>query len=245
MPLPQAIEVFFSYAHKDEGLRNQLANHLSGLELQGVITGWYDRDIGAGKEWDGEIDTHLNTARIILLLISSDFMASRYCRDVEVTRAMERHKTGEAVVIPVILRPVLWENAPFSTLQALPKDAKPVTNWLNRDEAFKNIAQGIETEVNKLIKASSYKNLRSDQSSSVSNDPLENLLIRFLRIYSHGSWYFNAQRIYKWGLEQEGFKDLKNCSSDKIDVKLQQLHSLGLLKTKLSKQGNTLYAIKQ
>lgn len=151
--LPELVEVFFSYAHEDEDLRNELEKHLSILKRKGVITGWHDRKIGAGKEWEGEIDIHLNTARVILLLVSADFIASDYCWDVEVKRAMERHEAGEARVIPVILRPVDWEGAPFGKLQALPTEAKPVTSWANRDEAFVSVAQGIRASVKELATA--------------------------------------------------------------------------------------------
>lgn len=144
------VGIFFAYAREDENLRDELQKHLSILERQGVITSWHDRKIGAGKEWKGEIDTHLNTARVILLLISSDFIDSDYCWDVEVKRAMERHEAGEARVIPVILRPVDWKSAPFGKLQALPTDAKPVTRWENQDEAFLDIARGIRAAVMEL-----------------------------------------------------------------------------------------------
>ena len=142
-----SIEVFYSYSHKDEELRDQLEIHLSLLKRQGVIDNWHDRRISAGNEWANEIDEHLNTARIILLLISADFLASDYCYDVEMKRALERHTTGEARVIPVILRSVDWQHASFGKLQALPKDAKPVTSWDNRDEAFTDIARGIRATI--------------------------------------------------------------------------------------------------
>jgi tetratricopeptide (TPR) repeat protein len=146
----EAIEVFFSYAHEDEELRDELEKHLSILKRQGVITSWHDRKIGAGKEWEGEIDIHLNMAHVILLLISPDFIASDYCWDIEVKRAMERHEAKEARVIPVILRPVDWKGAPFSKLQALPKDAKPVISWANRDEALLEVARGIRAAIEEL-----------------------------------------------------------------------------------------------
>lgn len=147
----EAVEVFFSYAHEDEDLRDELEKHLAVLKWQGVITGWHDRKIGAGKEWEGEIDTHLNNAHVILLLISPDFMASDYCWSVEVKRALERHGAGDARVIPVILRPVNWKAGPFGKLQALPRDAQPITNWRNRDEAFADVAKGIEVVVKELV----------------------------------------------------------------------------------------------
>ncbi|HYG09392.1 MAG TPA: toll/interleukin-1 receptor domain-containing protein, partial [Pyrinomonadaceae bacterium] len=138
-----AIEIFYSYSHIDEGLRDQLKNHLSMLKRQGVVREWHDRRISAGQEWDRQIDAHLNSAHIILLLVSADFLASDYCYDIEVERAMERHEAGEARVIPIILRPCDWQSAPFGRLQALPKDAKPVTKWDNTDDAFLDIAKGI------------------------------------------------------------------------------------------------------
>src|SRR5262245_20803108 len=147
----RAVEVFFSYSHKDEDLQNELSKHLALLKRQRVITAWHDRRIGAGKEWKNEIDEHLNTADIILLLVSSDFLASDYCYDVEVETAMKRHEEGEARVIPVILRPVDLKGAPFGKLQALPRDARPVTDWSNRDEAFLNVAQGIRDAAEKLF----------------------------------------------------------------------------------------------
>ena len=126
-----------------------------------MITTWHDRKIGAGTEWRGQIDTHLNAAHIILLLISSDFLASDYCRDVEVKRAMERHEAEEARVIPIILRPAIWQGAPFEKLQALPKDAKSVTTWSNQDEAFVSVAEGIRSAVDELLNT-----LRADEDTS-------------------------------------------------------------------------------
>ncbi len=145
------IELFISYAHKDQHLRDQLETHLGSLKRDGFISTWHDRDIKAGEEWAGIINEHLNTAHIILLLVSPDFTASEYCNDIEVKRALERHTAGEAYVIPVILRRVDWRNTPFGKLQALPKDAKPVTSWKNRDEAFFDIAQGIRRVVEEQI----------------------------------------------------------------------------------------------
>jgi tetratricopeptide (TPR) repeat protein len=147
----RAVEVFFSYSHKDEDLRDELSKHLALLKRQRVITSWHDRKIGAGKEWEKEFDEHLNTADIILLLVSSDFLASDYCYDVEVKTAMKRHYDGEARVIPVILRPVDLKGAPFGKLQALPKEAKPVTSWPNRDQAFLDVVQGIRIAAEELV----------------------------------------------------------------------------------------------
>lgn len=144
------IRVFYSYAREDERLRKKLETHLGLLQQQGLITGWHDRNISAGTEWAQEINDNLNTAQIILLLVSASFLASQYCYSREMIRALERHADGSARVIPIILRPVYWENAPFSHLQVLPKDAKPITKWANQDEAFFDVVKGIRDAIEGL-----------------------------------------------------------------------------------------------
>lgn len=148
---PATLELFFSYAHEDEKLRDSLAVALSGLRREGLITEWYDRKIGSGKEFDKEIDRHIESAKIILLLVSADFLNSDYCWGNEVARALQRHHNGEARVIPIILRPTDWKSAPFSRLQALPRDAQPITLWDNRDAALEDIAIGIRKAISDVI----------------------------------------------------------------------------------------------
>lgn len=136
--------LFFSYSHADEALRDQLEKQLAILKRQGVITTWHDRRIGAGAEFDREINAHVESDDIILLLVSSDFLASDYCYDREMVRAVERHDAGEAIVIPVILRPCPWHRAPFGKLLATPTDGRPVTQWPDRDQAFLEVAKAVE-----------------------------------------------------------------------------------------------------
>jgi TIR domain-containing protein len=149
--LTDAIKVFYCYAHEDQALRDELEKHLGILRRQGQIMGWHDQDISAGKEWEHEIDTHLNLANIILLLVSPDFIHSEYCYSVEMMQALERHDAGEARVIPIILRPVDWDDAPFSKLQILPANRRPITSWPNPDEAFLDVARGIRKAVKEYL----------------------------------------------------------------------------------------------
>jgi hypothetical protein len=116
--------IFFSYSHKDETLRDELEKHLAMLRREGAITAWHDRRIAAGENFGNAIDEALESAGIILLLVSSDFLSSDYCYSVEMKRALERHERGEATVIPIILRPCDWHSAPFGKLLALPTDGK-------------------------------------------------------------------------------------------------------------------------
>lgn len=148
----QPLEVFISYSHKDENLKEELEVHLASLIREAKIKPWQDRDIEAGEEWDDEIRKNLETAQIILLLITPRFLASRYCFDEETQRALERHEAGTARVIPIILKPSDWQTSPFSKLQVLPKDGKPVTRWEDQDEAFVNVVQGLRRVVASLQK---------------------------------------------------------------------------------------------
>ena len=138
------IKLFFSYSHQDEELRNELDKHLSILKRQGVINVWHDRCIVGGSELESEISNHLKESKVILLLISSDFLASDYCYDKEMTLAMEMHEKGDAVVLPVILRPCDWQSTPFGKLLAAPKDGKTVIKFPTLDEAFLDVTNEIK-----------------------------------------------------------------------------------------------------
>jgi hypothetical protein len=142
--------LFFSYSHVDESLRDQLETHLSGLRRQGMISSWHDRRITAGEDFGAAIDSHINTADVILLLVSPDFVASDYCYEREMKRALERHQQGDARVIPVILRPCDWHDLQFGTLMATPKDGRPITMWPNIDEAFLDVVTAIKRALKDL-----------------------------------------------------------------------------------------------
>ncbi|MBD2743229.1 toll/interleukin-1 receptor domain-containing protein [Coleofasciculus sp. FACHB-1120] len=141
--------MFFSYAHEDEKQLVQLEKQLRLLERQGVITTWHNRKIGAGKESKNERDAHLNTASVILLLVSVNFINSVDCWNVEVPRAMQRHEAKEARVIPIILDFVDWKSAPFGKLKHLPNGDKPIKGR-NREQAFWSVAKGIREAVEEL-----------------------------------------------------------------------------------------------
>jgi internalin A len=126
--------------------------HLKLLQRTGLITVWHDRKIGAGDDWREQIDENLERADIVLLLVSPDFIASDYCYDKEMKRALKRWESGEATVIPVIIRDVNWKHAPFARLQALPMDGIAITKWRDRDSAWRSVSEGIERLVLKITK---------------------------------------------------------------------------------------------
>ncbi len=144
--------VFYSYAYEDRILRGKLEKHLAAMKHQGLITDWHDRNINTDTTWRQEIDRNLNEADIILLLVSPDFMHSKYHYGIEMERALERYENGTARVVPILMRPVDWEDTPFSKLQMLPIDRKPITKWSNRDEAFHHVAEEIKRVVKEVLK---------------------------------------------------------------------------------------------
>ncbi len=143
--------LFFSYSHKDEALRDQLEVQLSMLKRQGIISVWHDRRLLAGDDLDQGISTELESADIILLLASPDFLASEYCYSEEMLRALERHSAGTARVIAVILRPCEWQKAPFGKLLVTPTDGKPITKWADRDDAFLEVAKAIRAAAESTV----------------------------------------------------------------------------------------------
>jgi len=124
--------------------KDELESHLKSLQRCGLIKTWHDRKIEVGNEWKQEIDENLELADIVLLLVSADFMASDYCYETEMTKALERHEQSQARVIPIIVRDVNWAPAPFAKLQALPANGLAVTKWQDRDSAWRHISEEIE-----------------------------------------------------------------------------------------------------
>ena len=145
----------FSYSHVDEELRNKLEVHLTGLKRLGLINTWHDRRILAGQEFAHEIDHHFETADVLLLLVSPDFIASDYCYHLEMKRALERHENNEAIVIPIILRPCDWHDLPFGKLQAATLDGKPIIHFPTQDDGFLQVVQAIKKSIKQLTPADS------------------------------------------------------------------------------------------
>lgn len=147
----QALKVFISYSHLDTSLKDELLKHLKPLERMKLITSWNDRKLVAGDVWGDEISKNLEEADLVLLLVSIDFINSKYCYDIELDRALERHSEGKCKVIPIILRGCLWQHTPFAKLQALPRDAQPASTWPDLDAAMSNIAEGIRALAEQIL----------------------------------------------------------------------------------------------
>ena len=150
----EGIEVFFLFADVDEDkkLVNKLERHLATMQRQSLITTWNKGKMAPGGDEKSEMSIHMNRAKVILLMVSADFMALHYLDGTEVEQAMEKRKTG-TVVIPVLLRPTDYKGAPFEGITPLPRNRKPVTEWSSTDSAFYEVSLGIRQVVEGLKNA--------------------------------------------------------------------------------------------
>jgi len=139
--------IFYSYAHEDADLRRRLATYLAPLKQQNKIVEWHDRQIQPGANWDAEISENLDSSDLILFLVSPDFLASDYIFGVEVDRALARLKRQEVKVVPLLLRPCLWEDSRFSELQFIPRDGEAITSHSPMEDAL----VGVATEIRNLV----------------------------------------------------------------------------------------------
>lgn len=135
------MKAFISYSHRDSSALERLHVHLASLKREGRIEAWYDRDILAGGELNEEIAEQLETCELFLLLVSPDFLASDYCVETEMGRALERHDARNARVVPIIIEPCDWAASRLRALKALPQDGKPISEWTNQNLAYLNVIQ--------------------------------------------------------------------------------------------------------
>lgn len=140
-------KIFISYSHKDETFRQDFGEHLAMMQRNKTIDCWHDRKILPGEDWKNTIDENLEAADIVIFLVSSSFLASEYCYDVEVKRAMERYDEGTAQIISIIVRDCDWKECPFSRFQVVPKEALPISKWPDKDTAWLDAINGIKKHI--------------------------------------------------------------------------------------------------
>jgi hypothetical protein len=181
--------LLFSYAHEDENLRDQLEVHLTSLKREGLLATWHDRRIIAGQPLNNEISANLENADIILLLISPYFIASDYCFNIEMKRAMEKHTEGSAVVIPVILQPCNWHGMPFGQLMACPKDGKAISKYPNMHDAFLEVTLAVKAAASILSPdkpklPNSSMNIGDEQQTKINHSPIRSSNLRIKKEFS-------------------------------------------------------------
>jgi TIR domain-containing protein len=172
--LVKNFEVFISYSHEDEWLKDELLQHLSALRRNRTIDIWHDRMILAGGELQEDISNEIETSDIFLLLVSPAFISSDFCMEKEYSRAKERHSAGEAIIIPVLIRECDWDVAGLKKFNAVPKDAKAVTanagsksDAQQRDPKWVSVIDGLKGQIESLKKNFTPPNLKSSYSEEL------------------------------------------------------------------------------
>jgi hypothetical protein len=169
------MKAFLSYSHKDLWALERLHTHLSMLRREGKIEEWYDREILAGGDIDTEIATQFKVCELFLALMSPDFLASNYCYEKEMVRALQRHEEGTMRVIPIIIEPCDWQSSPLQRFKALPQDGKPVSDWTNKNNAFLDVVVQLRRVIDETVTA---KSARGSNAHSERSNPTRTYRIR-------------------------------------------------------------------
>jgi hypothetical protein len=145
------LKLFLSYAHEDRDIVAELRKHLAPLRYEQIVTDWYDLELIPGQDWDREILSQLESSDLVLVMVSADFVASKYAYGRELSLALDLHDQERLRMLPVICRNCRWQNLPFSRLQVLPEGAVAISSWENRDDAFVSVVLGVERVAREIL----------------------------------------------------------------------------------------------
>jgi hypothetical protein len=222
------IDIFIAYSHEDLAYKNELKKFLRPLVREERVSIWDDYEIEAGQEWDVKIKERLSSADIILLLVSSDSLASDYFYGEEVKSSLERHHKREAVVIPVILRHCDWENTPLGGLEALPEKGRAIVEWPTRDQAWQDTVSRLRKVVETVEHKQKIAEAYAEQQGRF------NAVIETATHFINNDQWLDAHRAYEQAfvLFQPGFfpdilyiqQQIELCSKQikiEVDSKIQ------------------------
>ena len=195
------MRAFISYSHQDKTYLDLLHKHLAQLERSGIIKTWTDNDILAGDKLNTAISDSLQESQLFLALLSPDYISSNYCYEKEFAKAEQMQNENQIIILPIILEPCDWKSTPFAEYKGLPKDAKPVSDWSNKNTAMLDVIQNIRN----LILKSPIDN--SKGAKSPSNIPLPTN-------YKVKKDFDSLQKI---DFQKEGFKDLKKRLAENLN----------------------------
>ena len=177
--MPEALEVFLSHAEPDADLLEEMLQHLSPLRRTGQIKISHARSVEFGDRWREQVEARLNSADLIVLLVSAAFIDSDDCWDVEAQRALERHRQGTARVVALLARPCDWAKTPLRDLPLLPQNRDPVSSWETRDGAWTQVVQELSRLLEELERPI-HPEPPSSRENETWQDPLLGLEFRFL-----------------------------------------------------------------
>lgn len=156
-PQQRRLRLFLSYSHKDAGLRDVFQENLALLEQDGLLEWWFDGKILPSAEWDKEIRNELENADIIVFMVSTTFLNSKYIRGVEMTRALKRRKANEAELVTVVLEDCAWKEREFTKYQLVQPDGRPVRKWSRHRSAFNEVEKKLREVIRSILEKSGGK----------------------------------------------------------------------------------------
>ena len=179
------VKIFYSYAHEDEHLRDELSAYLGVLRQNNKIEEWHDRKIRPGINFNTEISDEIENTDVILFLISKDFLNSDYCFGIEVNKAFELQKTHSIEIIPILLKPCLFEESRFSQLQIIPRDAQPISTSVSKEDAWNAVAREIRDIVNIVsAKKTAIADSNSNEKENHQSSPFLNIAKQQITAYA-------------------------------------------------------------
>lgn len=212
------MKVFISYSHKDEDVLKRLHTHLAVMIRKGEISEWFDRKILPGGELDEEIMDKLLASELFLPIVSPDFLASKYCYEVEMKIALSRCRKGEMLVVPIIVEPCDWTSTPLGKLKGLPKDGKAVALWDNKNSAFDDVVK----ELRRLINSSLRKPAAvSKPSIQQANGKTQVELPEAIQAPQRKTSRYRAKKTFseseKIRFKKQGFAEIRQVIKSKIN----------------------------
>jgi hypothetical protein len=144
---PSRTGVFISYSHADEQWLRRLQVHLAPLERDGGFEFWDDTKIRPGEQWSKEISAALRRAKAAVLIVSADFLASRFIMEKELPSLLAAASDEGAIVLNVVASPCRYlETSALSGFQAVNPPNRPLSlmSAHEREEVFYRVSIAVE-----------------------------------------------------------------------------------------------------
>src|SRR5690348_9872339 len=116
---PGRVGAFISYSHQDKKFMGELRRHLDYLEREGKINVWDDTKIKPGSNWREEINAAIKSVKVAILLVSADFLASKFIATNELPPLLAAARQDGCTILPVILKPCLFKFSNLKQFQAV------------------------------------------------------------------------------------------------------------------------------
>ena len=226
------MKLFYSYSHKDLSYADELRDHLSILVRKEVLSEWIDHKILPGYNWRIDVDDNLDYADVIILLISSHFLASDFCFDSVLKKSIARQAAGEVVVMPILLRHCDWEDSPFGILKVFPTGGIPIesNSWSNRDEAYLNVVRDLKRIIldgssnsskllTELKESNSDKNFKIDKPAIVAEESIRKQTVGAKKVFVSLPFdNSNLNQIVEKVLKDHGLKPINGLDLSQGDT---------------------------